>query len=350
MAMTGEECEREGRNMKIMERKYISKNGVVERTRYAVGDNAQPRRGKRRGNTSFRKQEQNFNSALRRVARILNCNFDHENGLLITLDYDERGLAKIIAGLSEEDRKQIEEMRAPVGEIGTWKAVPAKARQGRYAMQDEEVHTRDCHVAALLAMTKEEVLARDQNGEERIEKKEEENGDAWNRLREAAEKQMSLWMRRVKRKFGGKIKALMITSDIDHETGELVRAHHHIVFEAEGISWDLLRKEWKNGCMDIKQIRAQPDYTPIATYLMRQVRRQPDKKKYRVTQGMEMPKIEERVILSHSEIRAPAGANVLERSEFSVESIGQYIRYVPKKREYRRKRTAEWKGDTDEIP
>ena len=139
--------------MKIMERKYISKNGVVERTRYAVGDNAQPRRGKRRGNTSFRKQEQNFNSALRRVARILNCNFDHENGLLITMDYDENGLEKIIAGMTEEDRKQIEKMRAPVGEIGTWKSMNAKVRQGRHAMQDEEVHTRDCHVASRLAMT-----------------------------------------------------------------------------------------------------------------------------------------------------------------------------------------------------
>ena len=330
--------------MKIMERKYISKNGVVERTRYAVGDNVQPRRGKRRGNTSFRKQEQNFNSALRRVARILNCNFDHENGLLLTLDYDESGLAKIIAGMTEEDRKQIEGMRAPVGEIGTWKAVPAKARQGCPALQDAEEHKENN------AMNGSEVPARDCNGVECIAMTGEGNGEAWNRLREAAEKQMSLWLRRVKRKFGGKIKALMITSDVDHETGELVRVHHHIVFAAEGISWDLMRKEWKHGSVDIKQLRAQPDYTPIATYLMRQVRRQPDKKKYRVTQGMEMPKIEERVVLSNSEIRAPAGANVLERSEFSAESIGQYIRYVPKKREYRRKRTAEWKGDEDAIP
>ena len=348
--------------MKIMERKYISKNGVVERTRYAVGDNAQPRRGKRRGNTSFRKQEQNFNSALRRVARILNCNFDHENGLLLTLDYDESGLEKLIAGMTEEDRKRIEEMRAPVGEIGTWKAVHAKARQGCRALQSEEerkesnamngagVPARDCHGAERLAMTEDDVPARDCNGVECIAMTGEENGEAWNRLREAAEKQMTLWMRRVKRKLSGKIKALMITSDVDHVTGELVRVHHHIVFSAKGISWDLLRKEWKHGSVDIKQLRAQPDYTPIATYLMRQVRRQPDKKKYRVTQGMEQPKIEERVVLSNSEIRAPAGADVLERSEFSADSIGQYIRYVPKKREYRRKRTAEWKGDADEIP
>ena len=105
-----------------MERKYISANGVVERTRYAVGDNAKPRRGKRRGTSSFRKQEQNFNSALRRLSRILNCNYCHENGMLITLDYDETGLERIIGSLQEEDRETIREMRAPVGKIGTWRA------------------------------------------------------------------------------------------------------------------------------------------------------------------------------------------------------------------------------------
>ena len=171
-----------------------------------------------------------------------------------------------------------------------------------------------------------------------------------NRLREAADKQLTLWLRRLKRKYSGKIKAVLITSDVDHETGELVRVHHHVVLAAEGISWDLLRGEWKNGSVDIKQLRAQPDYTPIATYLMRQVRKQPEKKKYRVTQGMEQPKIEEREILCNTEMKAPAGANVLERSEYTAESIGQYIWYVPKKREYRRKRAQEWKGDPDEIP
>lgn len=311
-----------------MERKYISANGVVERTRYAVGDNAKPRRGKRRGNTTFRKQEQNFNSALRRLARILNCNYCHENGLLITLDYDEMGLERIIGSLQEEDRETIRELRAPVGEIGTWRA-KGSACEGEAPTAARRV-----------------VAPYDGDGEK------EENGDAEavNRLREAADKQLTLWMRRVKRKFGGKIKAVLVTSDVDHETGELVRVHHHVVLAAEGISWDLLRGEWKHGSVDIKQLRAQPDYTPIATYLMRQVRKQPDKKKYRVTQGMEQPKIEEREILCNSEMRAPAGANVLERSEYTAESIGQYIRYVPKKREYRRKRTQEWKGDPDEIP
>ena len=324
--------------MKIMERKYISKNGVVERTRYAVGDNAKPRRGKRRGTSSFRKQEQNFNSALRRLARILNCNYSHENGLLITLDYDEAGLERIIGSLTEQDRETMRKLRAPVGKIGTWRA-------------RENGPAQDCH---------DQCAHRSRNDMEGGDCERDAEGadiygadgdaEAVNRLREAADKQLTLWMRRLKRKHGGKIKAVLITSDVDHETGEMVRVHHHVVLAAEGISWDLLRGEWKNGSVDIKQLRAQPDYTPIATYLMRQVRKQPDKKKYRVTQGMEQPKIEEREILCNTEMKAPAGANVLERSEYTAESIGQYIRYVPKKREYRRKRTKEWKEDPDEIP
>ena len=371
-----------------MERKYISANGVVERTRYAVGDNAKPRRGKRRGTSSFRKQEQNFNSALRRLARILNCNYCHENGMLITLDYDEAGLDRIIGSLQEEDRETIRELRAPVGKIGTWRVkgkVPARdchdqcAHLSRNDMEESEcageAHAQARRVDAICgeegsSYTRRRHASALQNGNDgacdgeaptaarRVvapydgDGKQEEDGDAEavNRLREAADKQLTLWMRRVKRKFGGKIKAVLITSDVDHETGELVRVHHHVVLAAEGISWDLLRGEWKHGSVDIKQLRAQPDYTPIATYLMRQVRKQPDKKKYRVTQGMEQPKIEEREILCNTEMKAPAGANVLERSEYTAESIGQYIRYVPKKREYRRKRTQEWKGDTDEIP
>ena len=64
---------------------------------------------------------------------------------------------------------------------------------------------------------------------------------------------------------------------------------------------------------------------------MRQVRKQPDKKKYRVTQGMEPPKVSQRFVATHSEIKAPAGALILERSEFNIDTMGQYIRYIPKR-------------------
>ena len=274
--------------VKIMERKYKNRNGVIERTRYAVGDNARPRASRVKGKTSFRKQEANFNSALRRLARILNCNYSHENGLLLTLDYDTEALTKLcgLAGLTEGETAWMLGQRKD--KIGEWRAVQKKAR-----LQE-----------------KEELLI-----------------DACGKLRTAAEKQMNLWLRRIKRKYG-KIKYVAVTSDVDGETGEVVRIHHHLVIAAENISWDLLQGQWKLGSVDIRRLRGQADYTPIAVYLMRQ----PDAKKYAVSRGMLMPEITEREILGNPEIKAPAGARILERSEYNPETVVQYIRYVPKKR------------------
>ena len=167
---------------------------------------------------------------------------------------------------------------------------------------------------------------------EGLEAEDEAKVEALEALREASEHQFELWLRRIKRKFGGEVKFVSVTSDLDGDTGEVVRVHHHVVLAAEGISWDLLRSEWKLGGMDIRQLRHNADYTPIALYLMRQVRRRPDAKKYRVSRGMVQPEITEREILGNVQMRVPVGAKLLEASEFNLESAGQYMRYIPKKK------------------
>lgn len=280
--------------MKIMERKYKCANGVIERTRYVVGDNARSRSSKTKGNTSFRKQEANFNSSLRKLARILNCNYTHDNGLLLTLDYDVQGLDKLCAlgKLTPEEAAWV--MGRKKAEIGAWSATKKTKK----------------------------------------EETESEHAEACEKLRKAAEKQMNLWLRRVKRNAEA-VKYVAVTSDVDGDTGEVVRIHHHLVLAAENISWDMLREQWKMGSVDIRRLRGQADYTPVAVYLMRQVRRQPDAKKYAASRGMLQPEITEREVLGNPEIKAPAGANVLERSEYNPETVVQYIRYVPRKREKR---------------
>lgn len=285
--------------MKIMERKYVCANGVVERTRYVVGDNARPRSSRKKGNTTYRKQEANFNSALRKLARILNCNYSHENGLLITLDYDPAGMEALCRKAKLTEEQTLWAMGARVGAIGEWKA----AKKGKQAV-----------------------------GIDPYEDAELEDGCA--KLREAAEKQMNLWLRRIKRK-AGSLKYIAVTSDIDGDTGEAVRIHHHLVIAAEGLSWDLLQQQWRLGSVDIRRLRRQKDYTPVAVYLLRQVRRQPDAKKYAVSRGMLLPAVTEREVLGNPEIRVPAGACVLERAEYNEETVVQYVRYVPKKRESR---------------
>lgn len=281
--------------MKIMERKYVCANGVVERTRFPVGDNARPRSSRKKGNTSCRKQEANFNSSLRKLARILNCNYTHENGLLITLDYDPAGLEALCRKAKLTEEQTLWAMGARVGEIGEWKA-EKKKQETVQAEEEKSEFSAACEL-----------------------------------LRAEAEKRMNLWLRRIKRK-AGNLKYIAVTSDIDGDTGEAVRIHHHLVIAAEGLSWDLLQQQWRLGSVDIRRLRGQKDYTPVAVYLLRQVRRQPDAKKYAVSRGMLLPVITEREVLGNPEIRVPAGASVLERAEYNEETVVQYVRYVPKKR------------------
>lgn len=253
--------------MKIMERIYKSANGVIEKTRYYVGDRAKARGKRKKGNTSVRKQEQNFNSAVRRLARILNCNYSHEGGMLITLDFNDEAICK----LSER--------------IDISKKLTS-----------------------------------------------EEQAERMDRIRQAADKEGHLYWRRLKRKLGKEIKVILVTSDMDGDTGELARIHCHIVLQAKSdVSWDLLKALWSNGSVDIKQLRKQPDYSNLAAYLMRQVRHQPDKKKYAASRGMQMPVTEEREIAFMSEIRTPPGAKVFER-RYAEDESSQYVRYLPKKR------------------
>ena len=74
--------------MKVMERIYRARNGVVERTRFYVGDTAQPRTGKKKA-SSPRKQEANKNRAAHVLGRILNHNFS-QGDLAIELTFDNR--------------------------------------------------------------------------------------------------------------------------------------------------------------------------------------------------------------------------------------------------------------------
>lgn len=283
--------------MKIMERKYIAKNGVVERTRFAVGDRVTPRTGRKKGNTSARQQEKNLQTAVRKLGRILNNNYS-ERSLLITLDYSEEGLEQLIGKLEQDEQAIIRRLQAPVGEVGSWQA------RGKAKL----------HTDALGA----EIQA------------------ALNQMREAAEHQVNLYLRRIGRKI--RHKAVWVTADIDGETGEVVRIHHHIALcpeEGQDVSWDLLRKQWRLGGIDIKTFHG-ADYTPLAAYLLRQVRHQPDAKKYSCSRGFEQPRMEERIVLSaQNEIRTPAGAKVLER-QYSDEHVAQYVRYIPRRGERRK--------------
>lgn len=243
----------------------IQSGKVVERSCFPVGNATKPRKGKKKGSTTVRKQDQNDKDAARRLSRVLNCNYG-PGDIFLSLTYSPARFEKIIMNIKKDGRD----------------ATPDTIRE--YA-----IHERD------------------------------------------------KFLRRVKRdlkKTGVELKYIAATSDIDGSTGELVRIHHHMVVQKA--AFDFIFKQWSKEEVNYKPLRDQDDYTPIAEYILKQVRRQPDEKKYTASRNMKKPEIKEKLVLVRKELTAPKNAKVMYRGEYDRETAFQYVRYIaPEKKQKR---------------
>lgn len=147
----------------------------------------------------------------------------------------------------------------------------------------------------------------------------------------AAQIEASNWARRVQREIGGaeKFRCVIVTSDMDGETGEPARIHHHIVIAGD-LREVAVRKWKKMGFVkELELYTVNMDFTALATYLMRQVRYIPNVKRYTPSRCLVQPVVEEPVRVTRfaeSEMRPPAGCVVLARSPY-VRGAAQYMRY-----------------------
>lgn len=143
-----------------------------------------------------------------------------------------------------------------------------------------------------------------------------------------AHHQLQLYLRRVRRaceKAGIEFKYIAITSDMDGTTGESVRIHHHIVAPKE--VEEILSDKWTMGIVKKKYVWKEPDHFGLAKYLMDQVRRIPDAKKYIPSRNLVVPVPKDRIAPSGKEVQPPKGAKLLLRTEFRT-GRPQYIRYI----------------------
>ena len=247
-----------------MERVIVS-GRVVERYRYRVSRTPAEKSMRRKGGTLPRKQDENERSAVKRLARLINCNFE-AGDLHLGLSYDDAHLKTMVGGDIDE-------------------------------------------------------------------------------LNRTANAELKKFMRRLKReleKQGVEMKAIPFSSDMDGRTGELVRVHHHVIIKGEGFRWvdkvmyvgeRELEKIWGKGTIHIEPLWDQGDYTPLAAYLMRQVRRIPDQRKYSPTRNLKKPVLmSEKIVYEDTrEIQPPKGAKLVYRAEHII-GQGQYIRYIKAER------------------
>ena len=255
---------------KTMRRKYICTNGVVEVTQFTVGDKTENAPKWHRAKSQDDKRDENARQAVRVAARILNCNYTPED-YLVELTYSHESMEKVLGVECGGDRDV---------EIAT-SATPPR-NDSEYEMARK-----------VLAKKLEQV-------------------------------------RRAAKKAGVEVKTFSVTSDLDQETGEVVRVHHHVVINAEGL--ELLKEKWNYGLVLEKNLYRQDDYTPLAAYLLGQVRHVENRKKYSCSRNMVQPKVEEMVLAEEpsNEIRVQPGARVLDRTPYREGCVSQYVRYKRK--------------------
>lgn len=148
------------------------------------------------------------------------------------------------------------------------------------------------------------------------------------------------------KKLGIVCKWFLAASEIDGETGELVRPHVHIIITGEGFSIrekrlyfgeELVDDIWGLGTVDWQPLRHQQDYYPLASYLVNQARGVADEKKWTCSRNMKKPKVTREIVTSGGQLRVPAGAVELPGTRYDPEKGQNYVRYIPKRQDPRRK-------------
>lgn len=237
---------------------------VGEKTKYFVlGDRT--RRNRRKEESSIKKQEQNEYSTKKRLARLINANFTHGD-ILLGLDYSNASYKKL-------------------------------ERSARKAAPDYDSLPED---------------------------------DQLRYIREAAAQEMVNYLRRVKRALekegrADELKYVAITSDMDGDTKETVRVHHHLIVPAS--CEHIVRMKWGHGGTYCKPLSKQEDYMPIAEYLIAQVRGTLNAKKFVSSRNLIRPQPKDRIAVSDAEIRVPRNCKLIQRAEYK-RGAPQYIRYI----------------------
>lgn len=145
---------------------------------------------------------------------------------------------------------------------------------------------------------------------------------------EAAQADVTNYVRRLGRRLkkdGVELKYIICTADMDGETGEMVRVHHHIILPR--VSFEEAAKAWKHGSVEYQILREQDDYTQLAVYLCRQVRRRPDRKKYRCSRNLKKPIVNERWAKPGELLKPDRFGKVVARNQWE-EGGPQYIRFI----------------------
>lgn len=141
-------------------------------------------------------------------------------------------------------------------------------------------------------------------------------------------------------------KWVLAPSEIDGETGEVVRPHVHIVITGTGFTMqdgelrlgaEKVDDIWGMGFVDVRFLKNQKDYYALAAYIVNQSRGVPDEKKWTCSRNMKKPIVRREIVTTGRRLMVPAGATELPGTKYDPEKNQNFVRYIPQKRDARKK-------------
>lgn len=157
--------------------------------------------------------------------------------------------------------------------------------------------------------------------------------------RKEGERQMRLFIRRFGRKVktaGSALRWVAMTSELDGDTGEVVRLHHHLVVSGDlltitggdmYVAGKKLDDVWGFGSVDWQPIRTEDDHIGLAVYLCKQSECKADAKTWTTSRNLKKPIVRERIVTRKEPLSVPRKAIALEVSQYNRENGTHYIRY-----------------------
>lgn len=148
------------------------------------------------------------------------------------------------------------------------------------------------------------------------------------------------------KKQGVVAKWVLAPSEIDGETGEVVRPHVHIVITGTGFTMqdgelrlgaEKVDDIWGMGFVDVRFLKNQKDYYALAVYIVNQSRGVPDEKKWTCSRNMKKPIVRREIVTTGRRLMVPAGATELPGTKYDPEKNQNFVRYIPKTRDVRKK-------------
>ena len=157
--------------------------------------------------------------------------------------------------------------------------------------------------------------------------------EQWDEVWEAANHQLQLFIRRCARACKQaeiELRYIGFTSDMrfDGRAQAQVhtRIHHHLIVNPEAEA--ICLRQWHLGACGGTRLRSEADHTDFAQYLMDQVRRIGEKKKYIPSRNLRKPRESApRIAPSGREVQPPRGASLIYRAPYNP-GRPQYIRYI----------------------